>query len=148
MNYRSVRSDDLEQLFSIRERVRENVLTRAQLATMGITPQSVTVALQNEWVGHLCEVAGRIVGFSMANVSTGEFTVIAVLPDFEGRGIGRELLRLSEESLWQAGHRTIWMWTSTDRSTRAVRLYFKSGWQEKEIKDDCLYLWKEAPPRI
>jgi len=146
MNFRPITAGDVERLFEIRERVRENVLTRTQLADMGITPQSTTEALQNELAGYLCEVAGSIVGFSMANLETQEIAVIAVLSEFEGHGIGRELLRLSEEILWRTGARSIWLWTSTNRHTRAVQLYFKAGWREKEVQDDRLYLWKEATP--
>ncbi len=145
LRYRLIEVSDVEQLFVLRGSVRENVLTRDQLAEMGITPTSTVDAMSSVLKGYLCEVEGQTVGFSMANIQTREIAVIAVLPEFEGMGIGKELLRLSEKILWAAGCDSIWLWTWPNRSTRAVNLYIKCGWLEKEVTADRLYLFKNRP---
>lgn len=146
MNVRLITVADVDQLFDVRMSVRENAVTRDQLARMGVTPQATCSAMDaGELSGYLCEASGRVVGFSMANIRTREIAVIAVRPEFEGRGIGRELLRLAEELLWKAGVDSIWLWTWPDRATRAVHLYEKSGWTERETKDGRLYMSKQPP---
>ena len=90
--FRPIETSDVEQLLAVRISMRENVLKRDQLAEMGITPQSTIEAMRSGLKGYLCEVGGQTEGFAMANLETREIAVIAVLPEFEGRGIGRELL--------------------------------------------------------
>ena len=101
--------------------------------------------MESELAGYLCEVSQQIVGFSMANVRTQEIAVIAVLPEFEGKGIGRELLRLAEDVLWSTGCIKICLWTWPDETTRAIRLYERSGWTRREAKDGRLYMSKQRP---
>ena len=63
----------------------------------------------------------------------------------ERQGIGRELLRLTENLLWSVGHASIWLWTGEDRGTRAFRLYMSAGWTESEVKEHQLFMTKERP---
>jgi len=143
--FRKIELRDVDQLFGVRTSVRENAMTLEELAGMGITPQSVADSLGDPLAGYLCEIAGRIVGFAMADLKSGEFAVIAVLSEYERRGIGRELLQLTEKLLWMAGHPTIWLWTGTNRNTRALRLYSSAGWVETEVRAQRIYLKKERP---
>lgn len=143
--FRKIEAGDVDQLFVVRTSVSENTLTMDELGRMGITRKSTADALGNPLVGYLCEVSDRLVGFAMADVRSGEFSVIAVLPEHERRGVGRELLRLTEELLWSAGHKTIWLWTGGDRQTRALHLYQKAGWVETEVRAERIYLKKDRP---
>ena len=143
--YRKITLLDLDELFTVRTSVRENVLTINELAKLGITPESTAGSLGRSLDGFLCELSGRVVGFSIADVKAGELSVIAVLPEYEGRGIGRELLRLSEDLAWAAGHESIWLWTGVDRSTRALRLYRNAEWIETGVSGDRLYMKKFRP---
>lgn len=141
--FRKITPADVETLFVLRGKVRENPLSVTELAAKGITPQSVTAALGDRLEGYLCEESDRMVGFAMADLKAGELSVIAVLPEYEGRGIGRELLRRTEEALWAAGYTSIWLWTWANRATRAVRLYQSAGWVEYEIKGHQLFMNKK-----
>ena len=143
--YRKITPADVETLFAIRSSVRENPYSADALAAQGITVQSVKESLSGSLDGWLCQSADRIAGFAMADLKTGELSVIAVLPECERRGVGRELLRLAEEDLWSAGHSTIWLWTGADRGTRAFRLYLSAGWAESEIKGHQLFMTKKRP---
>ena len=141
--FRKIEASDVDQLFVVRTSVRENALDMDELARMGITPKTTADALGSPVVGFLCETADRIIGFAMADLKTGEFSAIAVLPENERCGLGRELLRLTEEELWSAGHRSIWLWTSCDRKTRALRFYTSAGWVETEVRNERIYLKKD-----
>jgi GNAT superfamily N-acetyltransferase len=78
----------------------------------------------------------------MANGSTGEFWVIAVRPEYEGRGIGSELLELAEGWLWSIGWKEIWLWTSLDTRLRAYSFYRKRGWIDAEIRKNQRFMTK------
>ncbi len=96
MNYRKIESNDVPDLIALRGKTRENAISAEQLAALGITPARVIDYLRTTHQGWLCAVEGTIVGFAIGDGSTGELWVIAVLPDFEGRGIGSRLLSLVE----------------------------------------------------
>ena len=145
MNFRKITPADIDKIFVVRSSVHENPFSVKELAEIGITPGSVTEALGGSLDGYLCKSSGRIVGFAMVEVKTGELAVIAVLPEFERRGIGRELLRLTEELLWAVGFDSLWLWTGADRTTRAFRLYRSAGWVETEIKGPKLFMNKQWP---
>src|SRR5882724_8223610 len=99
----------------------------------GITEKAVTEMIGTTHCGWLCEADSKIVGFAMAYGTTGEFWVIAVLPEYEGQGIGSKLLRLAEDWLWSVGREEIWLWTSLDTRLRAYSFYRKGGWIDAEI---------------
>jgi ribosomal protein S18 acetylase RimI-like enzyme len=119
MTFREISSQDIQTLFAVGTSVRENVYTREGLQRGGITEESVAAMLSTTHRGWLCERNLQIVGFAMANGATGEFWVIAVLPEYEGRGIGSKLLQLAENWLWSIGWQEIWLWTSLETSLRA-----------------------------
>jgi len=98
------------------------------LAETGINPESTSDALSVNIAGWLCEVSGKIVGFSMGDKDTGEMLVVAVLPEYESRGIGKRLIGLIQEWLFSNGHTEIWLLENPDPRTRAYGFYRKLGW--------------------
>ncbi|HXL27566.1 MAG TPA: GNAT family N-acetyltransferase [Chthoniobacterales bacterium] len=90
--------------------------------------------------------ARKVVGFAMGNRETGEFWVIAVLPEFEGRGIGSKLLNLAESWLWATGWKEIWLWTSLDTQLRAYSFYKKHGWFDAEVRTNQRIMKKSNLP--
>jgi ribosomal protein S18 acetylase RimI-like enzyme len=145
MRIREIRVADVPDLFEVRVATRENVLSRAELTRMGITVESVSTMLGTSHDGWLCEADGRVAGFAMGNRDTGEMWVIALLPEFEGRGIGAELLTRVENDLWAAGWRKIWLTTDVDPSLRAYGFYLRQGWVDGEIRDGLRYMKKRNP---
>ena len=127
---------DIGVCIEIRTSVRENHFSLEALAQACITESSVAGLLATTPRGWVCEADGRLVGFSMANLSNGEFWVVAVLPAYEKRGIGRTLMNLAIEWLWSAGHQQIWLWTSPSTHTRAYTLYQKSGWEDCGVQEN------------
>lgn len=144
MTFREIRTEDIPALFAVRVATRENAYTREELHALGITEDSVKERLVTSHAGWLCEVDGRVVGFSMADKRTGEMWVIAVLPAFEGKGVGARLLHLAERWLWTQGWREAWLTTSVDPAPRAYGFYRRQGWEDHEIRDGLRYMRKQA----
>jgi len=90
--------------------------------------------------GWLCDEADQVVAFSMANCATGEFLVIAVLPEYEGRGIGGRLIPLAEEWLAASGCKRAWLSTDLDTTLRAHGFYRKRGWTDWRIERGNRYM--------
>lgn len=142
LEYRPIEPADIPDLFAVRTATDENNLSREELTAMGITEESVLERLRQNHRGWLCEAHGRVVGFAMGDKSTGELWVIAVLPEFIGRGIGSRLLALVEEWLWSCGCDELWLTTDLDTKLRAYSFYRKHGWEDDRIEDGLRYMKK------
>jgi GNAT superfamily N-acetyltransferase len=127
---------DMPGISRVRFAVRENVLTPEQLASRGITNESVAASLLTHRKGWLAEHGGEIVAFSMADRADPSIFALFVLPDYEGRGLGSRLLQLALDWLEQQGADRIWL--ATGPGTRAQRFYERRGWVEigKEARGD------------
>jgi ribosomal protein S18 acetylase RimI-like enzyme len=146
MTFRKITDADIPSLFLVRAATRENSWTREQLAEVGINDETVAAMINTTHAGWLCEVEDRIVGFAMGNRSNGEMWVIAVLPDYEGKRIGAELLARVEDWLWAEGWAEIWLETGVDPSLRAYGFYKRQGWDDREVRDERRYMKKLRPP--
>jgi ribosomal protein S18 acetylase RimI-like enzyme len=127
--------NDIARCIRVRTLVRENPFSFENLVKAGITEESVARMLGDTHQGWVCEAHGQIVGFSMGNKTNSEFWVVAVLPEYQGQGIGKRLTVLAQDWLWANGCSEIWLWTSPDQSTRAYSLYKKLGWMDCDIRD-------------
>lgn len=135
---RAMTTEDIPGAFSIRTSTIENALTLAELEEdYELTPASLGAAMRESACGWVGEVDGKAVGFAMGDGATGELTVIAVRPEFEGLGIGTKLLDKVESWLFSKGHRELWLLTTPDPSLRAYKLYVAKGWLATgEINDE------------
>ena len=147
MIFRETTPADIQSLFYVRSRTRENTYSLEELERAGITEQSVTEKLSSSYKGWLCEISNSVVGFSMADKATGELWVIAVLPDFERKGIGNHLMALAEEWLWQMGCDNAWLTTSINTNLRAYGFYLNRGWVDHKIEDGQRYMQLFPPQR-
>jgi ribosomal protein S18 acetylase RimI-like enzyme len=128
--FRQTQACDADALFSVRARTRENPISRERLASLGITPESTAADLQSGRVkGWVALDGSDVVGFCNADGETGEILVLAVLPEYERRGIGRRLLSNTVQWLQSSGLRRIWLAASTDPRVRAFGFYRHLGWQ-------------------
>ncbi len=132
--YRDITAADTPSLFYIRTRTRENAYSLGQLHDLDITPESVTHKLSTSSQGWLCTVADQAVAFCMADRSTGELWVIAVLPQHEGRGIGSQLMSLAEQWLRASGCTWEWLTTDVDTTLRAYGFYRHRGWTDWKVE--------------
>jgi GNAT superfamily N-acetyltransferase len=145
MEFREIVAADVPALFALRPKTRENVMTVEQLARLGITVETVIESLALTHKGWLCSVAGGVVGFSIADRSTGELAVIAVLPEYECRGIGASLMDLAETWLWQSGCTRAWLTTDVDTTLRAYGFYRHRGWTDWKVERNLRWMERVAP---
>lgn len=148
MKYREITAADVPALFYVRTRTRENTYTLEELQALGITADSVTEKLASSFKGWLCVDADQVVAFCMADRSTGELWVIAVLPEYEGKGIGDRLMSLAEEWLWSGGCARAWLTTDMNATLRAYGFYRHRGWADWRLDDGLRWmqlLRPEAP---
>ncbi|MGM9482899.1 GNAT family N-acetyltransferase [Roseateles sp. NT4] len=116
---------------TLRGLTRENAISVAQLAAMGITAESWSAAVASgELPGFVCiDDQGTLVGYCFGDKSTGEVVVLALLPACEGQGLGKRLLNLVVGALVEAGHRRLFLGCSPDPSVRSYSFYRQQGWK-------------------
>jgi len=130
LEFRDTRITDVEALFEVRANTRQNPLSRAALAELGITPESTSAALTSgAIIGSVCTSQQRVVGFCSGAVETGEILVLAVLPDYEGHRIGTRLLDHVVARLRKAGSPRLWLAAAADPTVRAHGFYRALGWR-------------------
>lgn len=128
-NIREMNAADIPDVFAVRLSTTENSVTMEELeAEYELTPETLAAAMQLSAKGWVCEVDGQVVGFAMGDSETGEMTVIAVLSQFERRGIGQMLLDNVRDWLFDSGHDEIWLLTTPNPSFRAYGFYQSQGW--------------------
>ena len=146
VKFREITAADVPALFHVRTRTRENTMTLEELQRLGINPQSVTESLGKSTKGWVCDDAGRVVAFSMADRETGEFLVIAVLPEYEGNGVGGRLMALAEEWLSASGCTRAWLTTDLDTRLRAYGFYSKRGWTDWKVERGLRWMELQLRP--
>jgi GNAT superfamily N-acetyltransferase len=130
MDIRTATLEDIPSMFSVRLAARENWLSEAELQKAGVTPNSVRDVLETSGCGWVAEDGSTVAGFSIANAATAAIWAIFVLPEYEGRGLGRALLERAVDWLWTRDLDEIWLQTGNDPTTRAHAFYRSQGWQE------------------
>lgn len=148
MIFRESKPADISRTFDIRCAAKENPIPRELLTSIGVTEQTVGVMLATTHRCWVCEIEGEVVGFVTANGSNGELWVIAVLPEHEGKGIGRKLMTLAQDWLWSKGWKEIWLVTGFDDHARATYLYTKLGWTTAGIRDNQRLMILKRPKGI
>ena len=115
---------DIPGMQRVRNSVLENKLSNPALISYEDYENFISVR-GNGWI---CEEEGIIIGFSVADLTQNNVWALFVSPGAEGRGIGRELLRLLLQWYFIETRTNIWL--STAPQTRAEQFYRKAGWKE------------------
>jgi GNAT superfamily N-acetyltransferase len=139
MDFREAKIEDIPALFEVRHSVKENILSDPRK----VTPEMCETFLSKSGKGWLCEMEGEVVGFSVASLEDSSIWALFVKPSYEGRGIGKRLLRLATDWLFEMRSTSISL--ATDADTRADEFYKRQGWLRGEIKPDgevCYRLYK------
>ena len=144
MKYRELLPTDMDAIFDVRVKTWHNANGAEELHSMGITPESVCEIIKSSHRGWVAENETQIVGFVMGNKNTAEMWVIAVLPEYEGQGIGRSLMNLVEEWLFSEGCDELWLTTDPDENFRAVGFYRRLGWKDWKIEDGDRFMKKTS----
>jgi GNAT superfamily N-acetyltransferase len=134
MIFREATTKDIPQIQIVRHTVRENVLSDPALVTDKDCEEYLTVRGK----GWVCEVNDHIVGFAIADLRSNNIWALFLRPEYEGKGIGKELHSLMLD--WYFSQTADPVWLGTAPHTRAATFYRKQGWKEtgmqgaKELK--------------
>jgi len=130
LDYRPATADDVPRCIALRGMTRQNAISVEQLAAYGITAASWGDAVrQGRQAGFVGLQRGQIVGYCFGDIATGEVLVLALLPEHEGQGVGRQLLRRVVDRLLAAGHRRLFLGCSADPASRSHGFYRHLGWR-------------------
>jgi len=79
----------------------------------------------------LLESSGQLAGLIVLENNADHTMVfsVAIKPDFQGRGLGRKLLRFADERAANAGHKEVRLYTNA-RMDRNIALYETCGYRE------------------
>ena len=134
--YRLAVPGDVYECLVVRGRTRQNPASEELLRSIGITPESWAENIRSGALpGHVCIVDENIVGFCFGMRETGEIQVLAILPDFENLGIGRELLDRTSKELAKLGHARLFLGCSPDPRSRSYGFYRHLGWRSTGTYD-------------
>ena len=122
---RDAAEDDIPAIFEVRTSVRENHLSVEQMAGLGITDETIRLALRKEPCIWVAVHGDHVVGFSMGDAADACLFAAFVRPEWAGQGIGRRLMERAEAFLFER-HSSIWLHTAG--SSRAAGFYERLGW--------------------
>jgi GNAT superfamily N-acetyltransferase len=130
LSHRPAAPEDAPACIALRGRTRQNAIPVAQLAAYGITAASWAEGIRSgDTPGHVCLQGDALVGYCFGDRHTGEVLVLALLPEFEGRGLGRDLLARVVQQLAGLGWPRLYLGCSTDPASRSHGFYRHLGWQ-------------------
>ena len=130
LKYRPALPEDAAECVLVRGKTRQNSASEEWLRSIGVTSESWGENIRSGALpGHVCIVDGKIVGFCFGVRDTGEIQVLALLPAFEKRGIGRELLNRTNKELAKLGHSRLFLGCSPDPASKSYGFYRHLGWR-------------------
>jgi ribosomal protein S18 acetylase RimI-like enzyme len=128
--YKPAPADLSAEYIKLRGLTRENPITSDALCSVGITAESWAQDITTgQTSGFIANSGARMVGYCFGNSKTGEVLVLAVLPAFEGQGVGQQLLSLLVSLLQDHGHKRLFLGCSPDPEVRSHGFYRHLGWQ-------------------
>ncbi|MBN3779719.1 GNAT family N-acetyltransferase [Burkholderia sp. Ac-20345] len=129
LTWRRAVPGDAAACIALRGKTRENAFTEAQLRGLGITVESWGDGIRDGlFSGHICCANGRMVGYCFGDTDSGEIVVLAILPEYEGAGIGKRLLRQVIDEFAANGFASLFLGCSTDPTSRSHGFYRHLGW--------------------
>jgi GNAT superfamily N-acetyltransferase len=123
MIFREALISDIPQIQIIRHAVKENRLSDPSL----VSDKDVEDYITRRGKGWVCEMDGRLVGFSIVDLVDHNVWALFIDPQYEGRGIGRRLHHDMIDWYFTQMQSPIWLGTAPD--TRAEAFYRRAGWK-------------------
>lgn len=139
MTIREAKKEDIEQIPLVRNSVTENTLSDPNL----VTNKDCEEFMFERGKGWVCEIDNQIVGFSIVDLKQNNIWALFLRPDYEKKGIGKQLHNIMLNWYFTQTKNTVWLGTAP--KTRAETFYRKSGWREigthgsGEIKFEMTY---------
>lgn len=139
MIIREAKVEDIKQIPVVRNSVKENTLSDPGL----VTDKDCEDFIITRGKGWVCEINNEVVGFSIVDLKDNNIWALFLKPEFEKRGIGKQLHDIMLDWYFVQTRVDVWLGTSPD--TRADLFYRKMGWTEigkhgkNEIKFEMTY---------
>ena len=124
MIIREANINDIHQIQIVRNLVTENTLSDPNL----VTDKDCELFLFTKGKGWVCEINNEIVGFSIVDLQDNNIWALFMNPEFEKKGIGRQLHKIMLDWYFNQTKKNVWLGTSP--KTRAENFYRKAGWIE------------------
>jgi len=124
MEFREATSIDIPQIQVVRNSVKENALSDSSVVTDADCDEYLT----RRGKGWVCELNEKIIGFAIADLKNDNIWALFIHPEYEGKGIGKQLHDQMLNWYFQQNKNSVWL--STSPNTRAERFYRKAGWKE------------------
>jgi GNAT superfamily N-acetyltransferase len=147
MTFREAKVSDIQQIQLVRNIVKENTLSNPNL----VTDKDCEEYMMHRGKGWVCEMDQQIVGFAIADLQDNNIWALFVHPDFEKKGIGKQLHQLMLDWYFSNNKK---VWLGTAPHTRAEAFYKKAGWNPsgthgtKEVKFEMTATdWKTLKKR-
>ena len=150
VNIRLALPDDINECIKIRGMTRENPVSSARLAELGITVESWSMAVKKgDNIGFIALFANKSIGFCFGDTKTGEILVLAILPEFENRGVGKALLGQTMRALQTIGHKRLFLGSDPRPHIRAYGFYRHLGWKpsgayDKLGDEELVYIFEDS----
>jgi ribosomal protein S18 acetylase RimI-like enzyme len=136
ISYRKAQPADVSECITLRGKTRQNAINATQLAALGVTHESWTRGIeQDELCGYVGRHGGVIVGYCFGETQVGEIQVLAVLPEYENIGMGKELLNRVVSELKSLGHPSLFLGCSRNPESRSYGFYRHLGWRATGKRD-------------
>lgn len=136
IDYRPAVPADAAACIVLRGQTRENAFSEAALNALGITEASWAGGIADGSLpGHICCVDGTMAGYCFGDRDSGEVVVLALLPAFEGMGIGKALLQRVVDDFRAAGWQRLFLGCSADPAVRSYGFYRHLGWRSTGERD-------------
>lgn len=144
MIYREATVSDIPQIQVVRHTVKENTLSDPAL----VTDKDCETFLTVRGKGWVCYKDDLLVGFAIADLKDHNIWALFMRPEFENKGIGKQLHRLMLDWYFSQTKETVWLGTAPE--TRAETFYRMQGWTQTgmhgkgEVKFEMTYEeWKK-----
>ena len=124
MIFREATSRDILQIQIVRNSVQENTLSDPNLVTNADCEAFINIRGK----GWVCEIDNYIVGFAIADLKENNIWALFIKPEFEGKGIARQLHKIMLDWYFCQTKTTVWL--GTEFNTRAEKFYKIAGWIE------------------
>lgn len=136
IQFRPALPQHIAACIQLRGKTRQNAVSAARLAELGVTEASWSADVETDRLpGILAFDGDQLAGYCFGDAGSGEIVVLALLPAYEGRGLGRALLERCMGLLRERGHQRLFLGCSADPATRSHGFYRHLGWRPTGRRD-------------
>lgn len=130
---RRILTEDIDNIFNIRDSVKENYLSIEELNDQGFTVDLLRQMLLTNCIGWILLIDDYPVGFIIIDIVENRVLGLFIRDTFKGKGFGKTLIHEAEKWFIDQGVNEIWLCTPSDPSTRAHKFYKSLSWKESGI---------------